>query len=99
MTPIFKKIILPPPPHSLTPNEQREAFELPRLYEIDEEPIALKCPSCGANISAQDTKCKYCGTAFYWEKQNPSLTPKINEILRERLRTAKPQSRKDGESE
>lgn len=76
-------------------NDQREAFELPRLYEIDEEPIALKCPSCGANISAQDTKCKYCGTAFYWEKQNPSLTPKINEILR----TAKPQSEKDGDSE
>ena len=68
-------------------NEQREAVGLPRINQIDEEklpvfrqmieienePKALKCPSCGANIEAQDMKCKYCGTAFYWERENPCL--------------------------
>lgn len=57
-------------------NDQREAVGLPRVYQVENEPKALKCPSCGANISAQDIKCKYCGTEFYWKKQNLNYAKK-----------------------
>lgn len=85
MTPKFKAIAPPPTPKQENPferladiayrfginlNDQREAVGLPRVYQVENEPKVLKCPNCGANISVQDIKCKYCGTAFYWGNPN-----------------------------
>jgi predicted RNA-binding Zn-ribbon protein involved in translation (DUF1610 family) len=83
MTQKFKAIIPPSSPKQENPferladiaykfginlNDQREAVGLPRVYQVENEPKVLKCPNCGANISVQDIKCKYCGTEFYWGK-------------------------------
>lgn len=63
-----------------TPNEERELMGLPPIYQIDKSsvPKIYKCGNCGANISPMDTKCQYCGTAFYWEKENPAVKQTID---------------------
>lgn len=35
--------------------------------------IALKCPSCGANISRDTKNCEYCGTALVFQQDQSTL--------------------------
>ena len=73
MTPIFKKTIPPPPPHSLTPNEQRKAVGLKPLENVQSAELSesrrehyepLICSRCGGQIDRETMKCFYCQTEY-----------------------------------
>ena len=73
MTPIFKKTIPPPPPHSLTPNEQRKAVGLKPLENVQSAELSesrrehyepLICSRCGGQIDRETMKCLYCLTEY-----------------------------------
>lgn len=73
MTPIFTKPIPPPPPHSLTPNEQRKAVGLKPLEDVQSAELSesrrehyepLICSRCGGQIDRKTMKCFYCLTEY-----------------------------------